>query len=245
MELKLGKMTNAEMASWFNIGESTFRKQKEKRLETLAQYCKFHLEGTTQKKIVIDEIYEATYEGDKPKAKGRAIEFSVSNWETNGYDTISDVQKKNVKSYRQEGYLTKESTIKTYTYWALKEAIAYSRARSGAGPLGRYEKEWGVENAPGAFEKYRPLSPAEKEIKAAVSREFFSKDENKDELAIACIIQDGRERGLSQKEIDEEIGMWRRIKHEEWKIQVEKALGFRMEIIIKVEWSAFRYEDDK
>ena len=39
--------------------------------------------------------------------------------------------------------------------------------------------------------------------------------------------------------------MWRRIKHEEWKIQVEKALGFKMEIIIKVEWSAFRYEDDK
>ena len=243
MKLKLGKMTNAELAQWFNIGESTYRRQKEKRLEILGQYCKFHLEGTTQKKIIIDEIYEAEYEGDKPKAKGRAIEFSVLNWEKNGYDTISDVSRKNVKSYRQEGYSTKESTIRTYTYWALKEAVAYSRARSGAGPLGRYEKEWGVENPIGAFERYRPLSRTEKEIKAAVSRDFFSKDENKDELAIACIIQDGRERGLTQKEIDEEIGLWRRIKHEEWKDQVEKALGFRMEIIVKVEWSGFRYDE--
>lgn len=232
-------MTNAELANWFGIGESTYRRQRANRLEILAFYCKFHLEGSSQKKVVIDEIYESAYEGDKPKAKGLAIEFSIINWEPNGYDTIADVSQKNIQSYKKEGYQTKDSTIKTYTYWALKEAIAYSKARSGAGPLGRYEKQWGVQNPPGAPEKYRPLTDREKTIKAAISKEFYSKDENKDDLMVACIIQDGRERGLTQKETNEEIGMWKRMKYEEWRQQVNKALGLEMEIIVKVEWSAF------
>lgn len=235
MKLKLGKMTNTELAQWFNIGESTYRRQKEERLKILATYCKFHLEGETKKKIYIDEIYETEYRGDKLKAKEKAIELTMNNWAENGYDTIKNVTQKNLQTYKQKQYKLKETTVRNYTYYALKEAVNYSRARYGVGKLGCYCKEWGaLENG-----KYRPLTAKEKEIKIKITKAFYNQKENKDDVMIASIIELGIDEGLSVDEINQQIGLWKRLRYEEWKTIVENKLGFEIKLIVKIEWTAY------
>lgn len=41
MELKLGFMSNAELAEWFGIKESTFRSKRTKKLEELKDYAEY------------------------------------------------------------------------------------------------------------------------------------------------------------------------------------------------------------
>ena len=237
-------MTNANLALWFGIGLEKLKKEKSERLAILTNYCKYHETGTTRKTLIIDEIYVAVYEGDKPKAKWRANAMTRNNWEKNGYDTIQNLRVKNKHSYEQEGYTITEGTIRNYTYLALKDLIGYSKERAGAGAEGVYEKLWGKANPAGSEEAYSPLSDSELRIKAAVSKKFFNEQED-EELVIASIVQDGHSEGLTEKEIDQNIGLWRKCRHEQWKAEVEKALGFEILVLIKVECSAFRYENSK
>ena len=51
MELKIGKMTNADIAAWMGISEKSFKNQKQERLNQLEHYANFHTEAG---KIIID-----------------------------------------------------------------------------------------------------------------------------------------------------------------------------------------------
>ena len=57
MKLKIGKMTNQELADWFEIAPKTFRNTKPKRLEELKEYADFYED---KGKVYITHIYEDT-----------------------------------------------------------------------------------------------------------------------------------------------------------------------------------------
>lgn len=61
MKLQEGKISSKEIAKWMNIGYSTYRNNKAKKLELLSFYCEFEevYGGLNIKKVYIDE-----YQGD-------------------------------------------------------------------------------------------------------------------------------------------------------------------------------------
>lgn len=58
IELKLGETTNAELASWFGIAESTLRNTKHQRLEELKNFAEFE---EVHGKINITKIFFPVY----------------------------------------------------------------------------------------------------------------------------------------------------------------------------------------
>jgi len=78
-KLHLGKMTGKEMAAWFKISSSHYSKTdvRNKCYEILSRYAKFHLEAKGNgKTVVIDEIYEEEYKGEKgSRARQRVKEL--------------------------------------------------------------------------------------------------------------------------------------------------------------------------
>lgn len=59
MKLKLGKMTTKELATWFGVAYSTFRKNSAERFEKLEDYCEFE---RVYGGVIIKEIYIEEYD---------------------------------------------------------------------------------------------------------------------------------------------------------------------------------------
>ena len=59
MELHLGKMTGQELAQWFNIVYTTYKRNPSKYIAKLDDYCKY---TPVRGGAIIEEIYIATYD---------------------------------------------------------------------------------------------------------------------------------------------------------------------------------------
>ena len=79
MKLKIGKMTNQELADWFEIKLKTFKNTKRKRLEELKEYADFYEE---KGKVYITHIYEDTY--SRKKVYPRVKELMPVLWNKEG-----------------------------------------------------------------------------------------------------------------------------------------------------------------
>lgn len=60
MELKLGIMTNKELAEWFEVSPKTFSNKRKFYLEKLKEFCQFS-EGSKRGQYIIEEIYYPIY----------------------------------------------------------------------------------------------------------------------------------------------------------------------------------------
>ena len=58
MKLKIGIMSNKELAEWFGISPSSLSHDKERKIKELSAYADFELIGKKTKKINIKKIYE-------------------------------------------------------------------------------------------------------------------------------------------------------------------------------------------
>lgn len=58
-QLKLGKVSWRELSTWFGLSPDAKPKAREKKLNILATYAKYHLDE--KGKLIIDEIYEPIY----------------------------------------------------------------------------------------------------------------------------------------------------------------------------------------
>ena len=61
IELKLGIMTNKELANWFGISASSLSHDKARKLKQLQSYAEYELVGNKTQKVKINKIYEAKY----------------------------------------------------------------------------------------------------------------------------------------------------------------------------------------
>lgn len=112
MELKLGKMTQAEISEWFGLKPDSFRKASEKsrrkKLEILSTYADFHIDKRT---IFIDKIYIANY---TPALQ--IVENNFDNtWNKNNIDTCARVNQELRYKNEELANQVKESTSYVYT----------------------------------------------------------------------------------------------------------------------------------
>lgn len=105
-ELKLGKVTLDELASWFYINKTNLSKHKKKFMKTLTEYCDFEpIYGG----VIINKIYESTY------VKNPNLKIVLDNidkvWCGTGLDTCSHVGKQIYQEHEQELTVAESTTI--------------------------------------------------------------------------------------------------------------------------------------
>lgn len=172
-KLHLGKMSGKEMAAWFNISASHYSKTdvRNKCYEILSRYAKFHLETKGNGKVVvIDEIYEEEYKGEKgSRARQRVKELVQQNWNDSGLDSCSKVADKNYPILQAEGFAIAESTNYSYTCAGRTELWGSPMKRT-SGELGYCRYEYCKMGLKGEL---IPLDEEEQKIKRQVTEKYF------------------------------------------------------------------------
>lgn len=110
MELKLGKMTQKELAAWFGISYNTLKTNpttKANKLEVLKTYADYHFEGKT---IYIDKIHIAEYS----RAYSKVEELFAPSWNASGIDSCANVGRKIYNSSVEVSSQIKLKTTQTY-----------------------------------------------------------------------------------------------------------------------------------
>ena len=87
-QLRLGIMTNTDLADWFDIKLDTFKKKRSSYLEKLTPFCKFiNLRG----KIEVLEIYEPIYVKSESKAYQYYLKEVPAAWHYGQPETCTRV----------------------------------------------------------------------------------------------------------------------------------------------------------
>lgn len=111
-ELKIGKVTSKELASWFGLTYGSYRNKKKTCIKELKDFASFkEVHGG----VVIEEIYIPVYE---KISKSRAYQIIKENfhnaWHSSGYDTAARVGSQIWRENKELQELIKESTAKHY-----------------------------------------------------------------------------------------------------------------------------------
>ena len=185
MELRVGLMTNSELAEWFGVKPASFRNHKPKKLEELKKYADFELKGA---RIYIKEIY-----GSKVYIKRQ--DYSIVKEEfTQVYnkskiDTASNVSKK-IYNKRKSDLTIKESTTYEYTREARNEL--YGKPFIGKGKLGTCRYIWVKKLDEGKYERF---NDEEEAMYKKLLVKYFKNSDDK-----AMFVKDMIKRGEVTKE---------------------------------------------
>ena len=171
--LKEGKMTNNELAEWFDMTPGSFRGAKKEKLEELRAYADFYED---KGKVIITEIYNA---GPYIKKKSKAYQIVRNSfdeeWNENGLDTCSNVSNKIYEKHQNE--LTIEPST-AYKYTLETRTELYGKPFIGNCYYiwcKKYETQDGII----ILEEF---SEEEQEIKKKLLKKYFSTDEERDLL---------------------------------------------------------------
>lgn len=182
-ELKLGIMTNKELATWFGIQPATFSKNKEKKLEELKAYADFEQVGNKQTKINIKQIYEPVYQ----KKGSQSFEIIKNKfdtvWSEDGLDTCSRVCYQILET--TEGITVKESTAYNYTIKSRNDL--YGKPFQGRGSLGSCRYVWGKKDEEG---RVRKLTDQEEKIKQDLIKKYFG-DASQKQIFVQAMVEAG------------------------------------------------------
>lgn len=133
IELKLGLMTNKELAEWFGISPKTLRNTREKRLKELEEYAVFNLFGN---KINIAEIKIPIYVKKKSQNYLAIKSHIDENWNENGLATKKEVSERIYNKREEYNLNIKPSTTYAYTCKGSNELYGSAREPDKGGEIG-------------------------------------------------------------------------------------------------------------
>ena len=134
LTLRLGIMTNQELADWFGIKEKSLRSTRKKKLEKLKDYAIFE-DGRGQVNII--KILRPVYE-KKCENKKMIKEKTIEQWDKSGLDTCKFVKDKIINKYDDEINLS-EDTIYTYVCNSKRELYGKAFCEEGERGYCKYE----------------------------------------------------------------------------------------------------------
>ena len=130
VKLHLGKMTNQELAEWFNTTYKQITNKKKQYLKKLEDYCRFE---TYRGGIDVKEIYKECY---CKNANYQLIRHELPRtWNKNGLDTCSHVNDIIYENHYEKLTVTKD-TAYNYTKQARDELFG-SPSKGTEGLLGK------------------------------------------------------------------------------------------------------------
>lgn len=129
-ELKIGKITTEELASWFYTTKKNLSKHKKDFLKILKKYCEFE---SVYGGIIVNKIYKSTY------IKNPNYKIVLDNidkvWAGYGLDTCSHVGSVIYEEHKDELTVQESTTIK-HTAQARNQKWGKPGAEEG-GPQGK------------------------------------------------------------------------------------------------------------
>lgn len=174
MELKLGLMTNKEMAEWFGVSEINFSKHKTKFLKKLEEYAIFE---PKRGGVCIKQIIVGIYVRKESKTYNSVKDNLDSVWSQDGLDTckrVSDTLYAMRIPIKSDGKLASENTCYEYTRAARNEL--YGVPFGTGGTLGSCVYEWGKVDEDGHLS---PLTAEEEKLRKSLVKVFFGEADEK------------------------------------------------------------------
>lgn len=167
-ELKLGKVTNQELAEWFNATVNSITKKKQQWLKVLQEYCEF---TPVYGGVIITKIYKPFYTKNM-NLKIVQEEFNEV-WDKSNLDSCKRVSEE-IYEKRQKDFTVAESTIYHQTRQTRDEF--YGKPMLGQGSKGTCYYVWCKKNKNGKLEY---LSEEEEQIKKKLMEQYFSTADEK------------------------------------------------------------------
>jgi hypothetical protein len=183
MELKLGIMTNKELAEWFGITEASLKNSKKKKLEELKLFAEFE---EVKGKVKINKILEAVYNKQQGKTLRKVVEKIDSVWSEDGLDSCQRVGEKICELLDEEGLVRKPDTIVAYTRKGRNEL--YGKPFLADGKIGRCIYIWCKRN-PNTGE-YSLLTKEEEKIKQDLQTKYFG-DATEKQILVKGMVEAG------------------------------------------------------
>lgn len=180
MELKLGKITNKELAEWMGITANTFNKSKEKYLRELENFANFHIEG---KKVVIDKIINPIFSKQGSKAYQMVRDKVDDFWSPTGLDSCKNVSNQIVEYYGDRLPVGKNTA---YDYTRKGRNELYGVPFEAGGKLGKCVYTWCKKEG----ENLIPLTEEEQKIKELLIKKYFGNTTEK-QILIAGMVEMG------------------------------------------------------
>jgi len=188
-ELRLGFIKTQELAEWFQISYSTFRKKKDQKIEELKLYAEFEevYGGVNILKIIDD--------GNKKYTKESRRNYEIvkssfdQEWSNNGIDSCANVAVKIYDKHKNELTITDKTTEK-YALRARTEL--YGKPFVSVGELGSCSYLWCRRE----FDEktntiiYTEFTDEEQAIKKELMKKYFSTDVEK-EVMVAEMVNSG------------------------------------------------------
>ena len=219
-ELKLGKVTNKELAEWFGIKPSSFANMKAKKLEELKNYADFEIKNRS---IYIKEIYISEY--IRTKHFDLVKDSLVELWCPNNLDTCKNVTKKLTKKYDKKVLPLEESTLYKYTRISRDDLFGKPLKKS-KGSLGKCEYEW-VKEVDGETNTYESLTDEERQVFQSLMKKYFGNMEEK-VLIVEMSVKKGEIKKEEAWEVYEELTNMNDKSFVDFLHEAEELIGYKI-----------------
>lgn len=219
MELKLGQMTNQELADWFGIKIGSFKNSKKNKLKELEVFAAFE---ANRNGAIIKEIYNPVYSKSGSKSKQIIFDEFLNEWDKSGLDTVNNVTKK-IYFKRGNELTVLESTGYQYALQARNEY--FGKPYLEIGKLGKCMYVWCKKEVTEDGTVVLTLfNEEEQAIKRDLMTKYFKTDEEKD-IMLAEMVKSGE---ITKEEAYDKMVEMRGLNEEGFigfKTALEEALG--------------------
>lgn len=198
MQLRLGIMTNKELAEWFGIGANSFTNHRKKKLEELRNFAEFEeLRG----KVNITKIIMPIYTKLGSKAYQRIKDEVDKEWSEDGLDSCSRVSLKIEEKLKNELTIA-PGTIYNYTRQSRNEL--YGVPFQERGSIGSCVYLWCKKTGEGINTEYALLTPEEEELKQTLIKKYFG-DATEKQIIVKGMVEMGEIRKEEAWSVLEEL----------------------------------------
>ena len=198
MQLKLGIMTNKELAEWFGITDASFKSLKKKKLEELKNFAEFE---EVKGKVNITKIIVPTYVKLGSKAYQRIKDEVDKEWSEDGLDSCSRVSLKIGEKLKNELAIA-PGTIYNYTRQSRNEL--YGVPFQERGSIGSCVYLWCKKMGDGINTEYSLLTPEEEELKQTLIKKYFG-DATEKQIIVKGMVEMGEIRKEEAWSVLEEL----------------------------------------
>lgn len=219
MELKLGKMTNKELAEWFGIQLGSFKSRKKSKLEELKAFAEFEeVYGGAN----IIKIIEPVYSKKGSQSKQIIFDEFLNEWDKSGLDTVNNVTDK-IYFKRGNELTVLKSTGYQYALEARNEY--FGKPYLDMGKLGKCMYVWCKKEVTDEGVVVLTLfNEEEQAIKKELMTKYFKTDEEKD-VMLAEMVKAGE---ITKEQAYDKMAEMRGLNEEGFlgfKAALEEALG--------------------
>lgn len=181
-KLRIGVMTNQQLAAWFGVQPASFSVRKKEKLEELKAYADFEQIGNKQKKIKINKIYEEEYHKKGSQAFETIRNKLDETWSADGLDSCKRVCYEILETADLQ---IAESTAYNYTLKSRNDL--YGKPFQTSGSLGNCKYVWCKQEQDG---RLRYLNQNEEQIKQYLIKKYFG-DATQKQIIVQGMVESG------------------------------------------------------